>query len=419
MNFQGLQKVDYQPKSLLEYTKLMPEVVKEIQSVAKDLKGLRVVHLNATAVGGGVAEILRSEVPLQTDTGLDESWYVIPPNMEFFEVTKKIHNLMQGKPGRLKTQEKKVYIQYNKFIAQALSELQPQPQILIIHDPQPAALISFLSEERPDFVIWRCHIDTSSPNPAMWQFLLPYLKCFDHFIFTLPEYTHKDFPPPNQSSFFTPVIDPFSAKNILMDKGQAKEYTKKFGIDIVKPLVTQVSRLDPWKDPLGVIDAYRLAKKEIPTLQLALVAQSATDDPEGEVLYTKVRDYIGGEKGIFLLVNLRNNDKAVNAFQTASSIILQKSIREGFGLTVTEAMWKGAVVIGGNVGGIKLQIKDGVNGFVVNSPIEAARKIIYVLNNPQIQEKISQNAHESVKNKFLMPHAIINYLNLFKTLLNR
>lgn len=419
MNFQGLQKVDYPPKPLLEYAKLVPGAVKEIRNLARKLKGLRVVHLNATAVGGGVAEILRSEVPLQKDAGLRESWYIIPPDVDFFEVTKKIHNLMQGKPGRLSEKEKKVYIQYNKFIAQAISELQPQPQILIIHDPQPAASTSFLSEERPNFVIWRSHIDTSSPNPATWNFFKLYLKYFDHFIFTLPEYIHKDFPPSSRTSFFTPVIDPFSVKNRLMSKDKAREYIKKFGIDVAKPLVTQISRLDPWKDPLGVIDAYRKVKKRIPDLQLALVAQSATDDPEGEVLYTKVRNYIGGEEGIFLLVNLRNNDRAVNAFQTASDIVLQKSIREGFGLTVTEAMWKGAVVIAGNAGGIKLQIEDGVSGFLVNSVSEAARKIVYILSHPEIKEKISAKAHKSVKSKFLMPHAIINYLKLFKTLLKK
>lgn len=418
MNSQDLKAVVNPPKLLSEYENLVPGVIKEIREAAKDLKGLKVVHLNATALGGGVAEMLRSEVPLQKDVGLDSSWYVIPPDMEFFEVTKKIHNLLQGKPGNLSTKEKTIYIRYNEFIARALAKFRPKPDILIVHDPQIVLSASFLGGSRPKLVLWRCHIDTSTPNKAVWDFLVPYLKFYDHFIFSSKEYIH-DFPPAEKLSFLTPFIDPFSPKNILMDKKKAKTYIQKFGIDPDKYLVTQISRLDPWKDPLGVIDAYRLAKKEIPDLQLALVAQSATDDPEGEKVLSCVKSYVNGEKGIFLLVNLPDNDTAINAFQTASDVILQKSLREGFGLTITEALWKGAVVVAGNVGGIKLQIKDGVNGFLVNSSFEAAQKIVYVLKSPEIREKISKNAHEFVKDKFLLPHITLNYLRLFKELLQR
>lgn len=414
MNPHGLQKVDCFPKSLDNYKKFVPEIVENIKKLAQPLKGLKIAHLNATSVGGGVAEMLRSEVALQNDIGFNSSWYVIPPNLEFFEVTKKIHNFLQGKEGNLKEYEKTVYLQYNKFIAQSLSQLIPKPDILLIHDPQPLAALSFLSINRPAFVLWRCHIDTSTPNKKVWQFLKPYLKYYDHLIYTLPEYVKGVFAADGKISFITPVIDPLSPKNTPLTKNQAKLFIKKFKIDTAKPLVTQISRLDPWKDPLGVIDAYRLAKKEMPNLQLALVAQSATDDPEGEVLVNQVRDYINGESGIFLLVNLQDNDKTVNAFQTSSDVILQKSIREGFGLTITEAMWKGAVVIGGNVGGIKIQIQDGVNGFLVNNVPEAAEKIIYALKNPRVTEKVSKKAHQSMKEKFLLPHAILNYLKPLK-----
>lgn len=415
MNLQNIQAVVNPPKSLSDYEMIVPSVVKEIRAIAQSLKGLKVAHLNATAIGGGVAEMLRSEVPLQKDIGLDAAWYVIAPSSDFFTITKKIHNLLQGQPGKLSNREKEAYLKVNKLIARSLLNLSPKPDILLVHDPQPAASVAFLEGNRPKFAIWRCHIDTTFANETAWDFLLPYLKFFDHFIFTAKEYLHGDFPPKDLVSLLTPVIDPLSHKNIPMEKEEAKLYIQQFGIDTNKYLVTQVSRLDPWKDPLGVIDAYRLAKVQFPTLQLAMVAQGATDDPEGEKLYFKVKDYIKGEKGIFLLVNLADNDRVVNAFQTASDIVLQKSIREGFSLTVTEAMWKGAVVIGGNVGGIKLQIKDGVNGFLVNSSSEAALKIEYVLKNPKLGEKIGQNARESVKNKFLLPHATLNYLKLFKT----
>lgn len=204
---------------------------------------------------------------------------------------------------------------------------------------------------------------------------------------------------------------------MLMEKDRAREHVARFGIDTGKPLITQVSRLDPWKDPLGVIDAYRIAKKSIPQLQLALVTQSATDDPEGKEYFLKVKDHIAGEHGIFVILNPPDNDTAVSAFQTASDIILQKSLREGFGLTVTEAMWKGAVVIGGNTGGIRKQIRDGVNGFLADSIEEAGKKIVYIITHPEIRERISKAAHEAVSRKYLVPAAAVAYFSLYREVL--
>ncbi len=406
-----LQRVNYSPKRLADYRSITPGVVDKIRQLAKSLQGLKMVHLNATPLGGGVAEMLRCSVPLQRDIGLDSTWYVIPPKKSFFEVTKEIHNFMQGKAGDLTEKQKKIYLDYNQQIAGLLAKI--KADVFLVHDPQPAAALSFLKTQKPKLSIWRCHIDTSHPNKSVWNFLMPYLKSYDHFVFTMPDYIHQDFPL-EKVSFITPVIDPLSEKNKLMAKTKAKQCLRKFGIDIRKPLITQVSRYDPWKDPRGVIDAYRLAKKKIPRLQLALVAQKANDDPEGEKVYQEIKDYAQNGEDIFLLVNLPNNDRAVNAFQAASDIVLQKSTREGFGLTVTEAMWKKAAVIGGNVGGIKLQIEDGVNGFLVNSFQEAAERIIYLFKNPQIKKKISRAAHDSVKSRFLMPHNLLNYLNLLK-----
>lgn len=413
MKAKKLSIVDTKAKRLEDYSEITPEVVKEIRKIAKRLNGLKVAHVNATAVGGGVAEMLRSEVPLQRDIGLISNWYVIPPNDDFFEVTKSIHNFMQGKPGDLTEGQKKLYLEYNKYIGELLTEI--DADIFVIHDPQPAAALKFM-KKRPKVAIWRSHIDTSNPNKKVWDFLRPYLEGYDHYIFTLPQYTNDEFEK-NKVSFITPVIDPLNVKNKAMGKKEAKKYLERLGIDMTKPLITQVSRLDPWKDPEGVIDAYREAKKEVPDLQLALVAQMADDDPEGVIIYNQIKEYVDHDKDIYLMVNLDENDKAVNAFQVGSDIILQKSIREGFGLTVTEAMWKGAVVIGGNVGGIKIQIEDGVNGYLVDSSKKAAQRIVELLNDKEKLEKMSKAAHMSVKEKFLIPHKKLNYLRLFEKLL--
>jgi trehalose synthase len=414
MPLRPLQKIKTSPKHLIDYRQFNPETVNQIYRLANSLKGLRITHLNSTSVGGGVAEILQILVPLQKDIGLHANWYIIPPNKSFFEVTKKIHNLLQGKKGNLSSQQKRIYSNYNRYIGSLLSKI--QTDILIVHDPQPLGSVGFLKSNRPQILIWRCHIDTSHPNEAAWKFLRPYLNNYDHFIFTLPEYA-SSFLPFNKISTITPVIDPLSTKNVHLNKTGAKIYLEKLGIDTSRPLVTQVSRFDPWKDPWGVIDAYLIAKRKFPELQLALVAQNAIDDPEGIGIYQQIRTQTKKEKDIFIFMNLPDNDTAVNAFQTASDIILQKSIREGFGLTVTEAMFKGAIVIGGNVGGIKLQITDGINGFLVNSPLEAAQKIIHILKNPQIRGKISKKARVSVRKKFLVTNKLLDYLNLFKKLL--
>lgn len=414
MDQQSFNQIKSPPKHLVDYKQITPEAVQEIKKLSKQLKGLRVTHINATSVGGGVAEMLRFIVPLQNDIGLNSKWFVIPPNEKFFTATKEIHNLLQGKKGYFPHELRDAYIRYSHHLAEKLAKI--KTDILIIHDPQPVAAFHFLKSPIAKAAIWRCHIDTSQPNKQAWNFFIPFLKGFDHFIFTVPRFTNHDFPH-EKVSITSPVIDPLADKNIPMDKDQARLFIQKYGIDTTKPLITQISRFDPWKDPEGVIDAYFLAKKQFPQLQLAMVAQMSVDDPEGAKIYERIKKYIEGEKGIFLLVNLDDNDLAVNAFQVASDIIIQKSIKEGFGLTVTEAMFKGATVIGGNVGGIKLQIDDGKNGFLVNSAAETAQKIVYLLKNPKLKEKIGLAAHESARKKFLVPNKILFYLKLFKQLL--
>ncbi len=406
----ALQEVSVAEKKLVDYNSLIPDVVESLTTLAQKSKNLKIAEVNATALGGGVAEMLPSEVPLWRDLGLSCGWYVIPPDMAFFEVTKKIHNFLQGKAGDLTPQEKHLYLEHNKVCARLLDEI--ETDVLIVHDPQPAAAVAFM-KNRPKLVIWRCHIDTSTPNEAVWSFIFDYLQKFDRFIFTMQDFVHDGIAG-EKVSLITPVIDPFAPKNKLMTKDEAKLLLTSLGVDVTKPLVTQVSRLDPWKDPIGVIDACQLAKARVPNLQLAFVAQMASDDPEGVQIAEEVKAYAKSKEGILFFINMQDNDRFVDAFQTASDVILQKSIKEGFALTVTEAMWKGAIVIGGRVGGIQLQIQDGENGFLVNSVEEAAEKIVYVLANQDKMQSISQKAHESVKTRYLMPHLLLSYLKVFQ-----
>ena len=409
---ESLIRVNTFEKKIKNYYQITPKVVDQVLEISRDFKGLKVVNVNATCFGGGVAGMLYSIIPLLQDLGINARWYVLPPDDVFFEVTKKIHNFLQGEDGDLTQEEKKIYLDYNKNLAKSLSCL--EADILVIHDPQPMASLSFC-EKKQKKVIWRSHLDTSAPNKKIWDFLFPYLKIYDHMVFSIPPFAPSNLDK-EKVSFITPVIDPLNPKNFLISKKEARNYVQKFGIDTARPLITQVSRLDPWKDPKGVIKAYRLIKKTIPEIQLALVAQMANDDPQAYTVYEEIKKDIKDEKGIFLLINPKDNELTVNSFQTASDVVLQKSIKEGFGLTVTEAMWKNAVVVGGNVGGIKVQIKDGVNGFLVDSSEEAAKKIIQILNNPQLGEKISRNAHLCVRENFLVPHSMLNWFNLIKKL---
>lgn len=412
---QGLVKVELNQKSITSYSQYTPEIVERLKQIAKPLAGLKVAHINATAVGGGVAEMLYSVIPLQRDLGLDSSWYVIPPRDDYFEVTKSIHNFLQGKKGSLTEDQKNIYLEHNKLIATLLDEI--HADVLIIHDPQPAAALQFM-KNKPKLSVWRCHIDTSTPNPGVWEFLKPFLLAYDQLIFTTKEFVHPDIPS-LKVNLFTPVIDPFTVKNSDLPKDQARKLLTKLGIDMTRPLITQVSRLDPWKDPIGVIEAFQIAKKQIPTLQLAFVGQMADDDPEGKIITNQVKAYANdlsaqaGKTDILFFINLEDNDRLVNAFQVASTIILQKSIREGFALTVAEAMWKEAIVIGGNVGGIKLQIQDGVNGFLTNSIEETAQKIVYAIQNPKNLTHIPKAAHQTVLKNYLTPHLLLNELKLF------
>lgn len=392
------------------------ELLEEIKNLTKNLKGLKVVHINATPRGGGVAEILKSLIPLMKGVGLKAEWYTIPPGEDFFKITKEIHNALQGKEYAFPIWHRARYLQHIEKTAFLMKDM--KADIWVVHDPQPAGVILYLPHFHPS--ICHLHIDLTSPNHEAWNFFVGSFRMYNKIVLASKEFIKKEIE--EKAVIFPPAIDPLMEKNQALGLKKAKEILESFGIDVEKPLISQVSRFDPWKDPLGVITAYKLAKKKIPDLQLALVGLFlAQDDPEAIKVFKETEKLAKRDSDIFLFSNADQIgslkvDTFVNAFQTASDIILQKSVKEGFGLTVSEAMWKGKTVIGGNVGGIKLQIQDGKNGFLVSTPKEAATRIIQLIKNPQLTEKLGKSAKETVREKFLMPRLLRDYLKLFKEL---
>ncbi len=398
-------RVNVARKSIDEYKNIVGnDKISEIKEKAKGMKGLKVLHFNSTQFGGGVAEMLHSLVPLMRDVGIGAEWKVMNAEGDFFEVTKTIHNGLQGMELDLTEEMRKIYLETNK----KNSDLGDY-DIFIIHDPQPVAVIKFKEGGK---WVWRSHIDTSKSNRKFVEFLKPYISKYDASIFTIKEFGNDIY---NGKRFYiAPSIDPLSEKNRNLKEKDIKNVLNKYKIDTDIPIITQVSRFDPWKDPMGVIDAYRIVKKKIPS-QLILIGSMANDDPEGSFYYRKTEKYTENEKEIHLLTNL--DDTEVNAFQRASDIIVQKSLREGFGLTVTEAMWKEKPVVATKVGGIPLQIEDGKNGFLVNDTSECAEKIMYLLKNKEKAEEIGREARKTIKDKFLITRHILDYLRLMEELM--
>ena len=388
------------------------KVIKRIKKKGKEFENYKVLHINATKFGGGVAEILQNMIPLMQELKINVDWKVFTAPDSFFEISKRMHNALQGNMDiKFSDEEISSYISQAKF---SYEQIKPDGDFIIIHDPQPCPIIKFAEDKKGKW-IWRCHIDTSRPNPQAWDLISKYLTLYDALIFTKREFAKEDITTPIFQ--ITPSIDPFSIKNKQLDENIAKEIVEKF-VPLDLPLVTQVSRFDPWKDPLGVIDVYRKVSEEVP-IRLALIGSLAHDDPEGIEWLERVKNYASDDPNIHILTNLDGvADLEVNAFQQISNIIVQKSIREGFGLTVTEALWKGTPVIGGNVGGIKLQIEDGINGFLVDTIDETAEKVRYLLKNPKIAKKMGEKGREKVKNEFLLITHAEKYLDLFKNLSN-
>ncbi|KPK21822.1 MAG: hypothetical protein AMJ76_01670, partial [Dehalococcoidia bacterium SM23_28_1] len=345
------------------------EARQDILSAAQSLKGLRVVHVNATPNGGGVAEILRSLVPMMRGLDIDASRWTLEADERFFTITKRLHNGLQGNMTLLCREDVDCYWLHNEQAARALELAFGSPDILVVHDPQVMAVPAFL--DNGSRMVWHCHVDLTAPCEDVQARLLPLTQFYLRCVVSMHDYVVSGMPH-DRVSVFPPAIDPLSPKNVPLSSENARQILARLGIDASRPLVTQVSRFDPWKDPQGVVDAYRLAKRRVPGLQLALVgALTAVDDPEGEEVWQSVCSYAGDDPDIHIYAQpeVGGDDTTVNAFQTASNVVIQKSTREGFGLTVTEAMWKGTPVIGGDCGGIRSQIQDGVSGYLVGSAV--------------------------------------------------
>jgi trehalose synthase len=408
-----LQPISVGHKSLADYTHLVGKsLVEDIRERAEELKGLRVLHLSATAFGGGVSEILYTLVPLMHDAGIEAEWHVIMGREEFFNATKIMHNALQGNPQDLTGDEWSTWERYNEINAEALSD---NWDVIIVHDPQPAALHKLVPEKAKAW-IWRCHIDLSTPNEATIGRLLPWISEYDGSVFHMDQYVPAAMQDNGHRVYICPpAIDPLSPKNMALSPEDAAFVCDQFGIDIDRPLMTQVSRFDPWKDPRGVIDAYRKVREEDVDVQLALVGSMATDDPEGWEFFNDTVEYAQGDPDIKILNNLNNVGAIeVNAFQSQSDLLIQKSTREGFGLTVTEGLWKARPVIGGNVGGIPLQVHDGEFGYLVNSAEECADRALRILREPEHGRKLARAGKEHVRKNFLTPRLLRDWLRIFK-----
>ncbi|MGH2961886.1 MAG: glycosyltransferase [Solirubrobacterales bacterium] len=403
-----LQEVGLGQRSLADYTHLVGRgLVEQIRELAEPLQGLRILHVSATAFGGGVSEILYTLVPLMRDAGLDAHWNVILGREDFFNVTKLLHNSLQGDENTLTEQQWEVFHAYNTMNARGL---EGDWDVVVIHDPQPLGLRRNASD-RAGRWIWRCHIDLSKPNLETVARVLPLIEEYDASVWHLREYVPAGLD--GGVRIVPPAIDPLSPKNMALSPEDAAFVCEQFGIDPDRPLVCQVSRFDPWKDPIGVIDAYRVLTKEVPEAQLALVGSMATDDPEGWEFFHQTYRYADGDPDIKILNNLNNVGAIeVNAFQSQSDVVIQKSIREGFGLTVTEALWKGRPAVASRVGGIPLQIADGEGGFLVSSPEEAARRCIELLSDPELAKRLGRAGKERVRANFLTPRLLRDWLRI-------
>jgi len=408
-----LEKVEIGSKNLEDYSFFCgDDLIAELEVLKRELRGIRVCHINSTPFGGGVAELLYSCIPLLRGMGIKAEWRIISAREQFFSVTKLFHNALQGAEYTPTKHELDTYIDTNANNGQRFI---PRYDVVIVHDPQPAAMRSFCPNGSTKW-IWRCHIDTSVANQGIWGFLKPYVSEYDQAIFSLGKFV----PPDLELSLLQlipPAIDPLSPKNQELPLERCIEFAKSRGLDTERPIATQVSRFDIWKDPLGVIAAYRMAKEDISGLQLVLIGSLARDDPEGFGMLEAVKAQAEGDKDLYIFHNLP--DVEVNAFQRVSNIVIQKSLREGFGLTVSEAMWKSVPVIGGNTGGIALQLGGELSELLVNGVEECSRKMVMLLENRDHARMLGSKGREMVRKSFLMPRLIRDELRAIRQVLAR
>ena len=393
------------------------ELIDEVVSLGKELKGLRLCHINSTPFGGGVAELLVSYIPLLRALGIKADWQVIRGDRRFFTITKGLHNALQGAPFAeiKKVGIKRSYLTNNLENAR---ELDPNYDVFVVNDPQPAALRHYSSDNKAKW-IWRCHVDSSQPDATVWNFLRPYVEEHDAAVFTTQKFIPQDLRLAKITTM-APAICAFSSKNMFIKKYVCRELLENLGFDRNRFLVTQVSRFDRWKDPFGTMTAYRLAKQEIPGLQLAMIGSFAQDDPESWDMYAALHTEANKDADMFVYSNLTGiGNMEVNAFQRASDVIIQKSIREGFGLVVAEALWKEKPVVAGNAGGIPLQMTGELSHYLVNSAEECAEKIVYLLRNPAVCQRLGEEGKNIVAQNFLMPRLARDELRLIKSLVGK
>jgi trehalose synthase len=401
-------------RALNEYEKIAGSpVIEQLRRLGDRLQGRKILHVNSTAEGGGVAEILSWMIPLMQDLGIDASWRVIEGTQEFFNVTKSIHNGLQGIPVVLRKRDWETYLDVNRHNADRLRQFLEEADFVVIHDPQPAALLQWFPKRRGKW-IWRAHIDVSHPFRPVWKSLRSFVEAYDASIFSMSQFAQLL---PHPQYIITPSIDPLSEKNIDLIPDELNEVRDRFGLDPTLPVLVQISRFDRFKDPLGVIKAYRMVARVKP-LQLVLAGGGARDDPEGAEVLGEVMEE--AEKDVNIHVHLLPADahRTINALQRLADIIIQKSTREGFGLTVTEGLWKGKPVIGGDAGGIRLQVIDHYTGFLVNTPEGAAHRIRFLLHHKKRRMQMAQTAREFVRENFLLTRHLREYLTLILSLLS-
>jgi trehalose synthase len=388
------------------------DVIAQLQQLVAPLMGAKVVHVNSTRSGGGVAEILHKLVPLMQELGIDTRWEVISGESEFFECTKGMHNTLQGNRIPLSETLLRVYEETNAQNAERLRPALEEADFVFIHDPQPAPLLRYCGNRKGKW-IWRCHIDASHPYRPVWKYLRQFVAPYDASVFSLAAFAQEL---PHPQYLIPPSIDPLSDKNIELDPAAIHNIQERYQLDPQRPLIVQISRFDRFKDPVGVIHAYQMAKQFLPSLQLVLAGGGAADDPEGDEVLGEVRAAAQSDPDVHILLLPSDAHLEINALQRAASIIVQKSLREGFGLTVTEAMWKSKPVIGGDVGGIRLQVINHHTGFLVNTPEGAALRIRYLLHQPAKIAEMGEKAHAFVRDNFLITRDLREYLTLMAAL---
>ncbi len=385
------------------------KVISVLFKESTPLRGKRILNVNSTFTGGGVAEMLWSTVPLMNDLGIEYGWRVIHGTADFFPITKKWHNALQGEDVSVSEHEKSIYTGINELFSRFTHI---KHDVMIVHDPQPLPLISFYPKRQP--WVWRCHIDLSEPNQEVWKYIKKFILRYDNTVFSADKFAQSDLP--NEKSLIAPAIDPLTMKNREMERSKRVQALEDHGIQLDKPILSQVSRFDKWKDPLGVVEVFEKVKESVDA-QLVLLGAPASDDPEGQEIFRELKSRIQGMDDI-TIIN-KHSDLLVNAIQSLSDVVIQKSKREGFGLTVTEALWKGTPVVASDVGGIPLQVIDEETGFLCDPEDYDcfAKRIVQVMEDESLKNEIGENGKEHVKNNFLITRLMLEWIQQIKAIL--